>query len=197
MNIFVHLMFATTVRRRIKKSLGVSLSYFGFLYGNILPDISRKYGYHPHYLKDSLNHVIISKDRLIDSNNPGYSSYRFAKELGAINHYLSDFFCMPHTERFQGTRLNHGIYELAMMIRYKKGHKAFRHMLKEQSSTLKPSDLKSFIEENSITYSQNKGSDILDISYALFAGTKLSESMILYSAAVPPKLLHKVCLLES
>ena len=41
MNIIVHLMFAMTLRRQIKRTMGIRLNLPSFLYGNILPDISK------------------------------------------------------------------------------------------------------------------------------------------------------------
>lgn len=186
MNIIVHLMFAVTVRRRIKKTLGFALNLPGFLYGNILPDISKKYGEHPHYMKDALTHVVNTKDYLIEQNAyEPLSPYQFAKELGAINHYLSDFFCLPHTEGYQGSKTQHGIYEFLMIARYRKGSRAFRTLLLAQGNQLELSDLKAFIIDNNKAYQDRKASKINDIRFALFAGTKLSESMLTQIAALP------------
>lgn len=185
MNIIVHLMFAVTVRRRLKKSVGVKLNLRGFLFGNILPDISRKYGAHPHYMKDALPHVMASKDRLLYKNsNKALSSYKFAKELGAMNHYLSDFFCVPHTEGYSRSKAHHGIYELLMIARYRKGLRAYRTLLKDHASLLKPKDLNSFIREHNDIYTRQRASKVTDIQYALFAGTKLGETMLTHSTAI-------------
>lgn len=185
MNVIVHLMFAMTVRRRVKKSMGVSLSFTGFLYGNILPDISKKYGAYPHYMKDALAHVVRTKDEIIEkSYGQPLSKYRFAKELGAINHYLSDFFCLPHTEDYYRGKIYHLYYELLMIARYRKGLIAYRRLLKEHSTrTLMPKELKSFIVEHNKIYRSKSASDIKDIGYALFAGIKLIECVIAHSIA--------------
>lgn len=183
MNIIVHLMFAVTLRRQVKKNIGVSLNLPGFLFGNILPDISRKYGEYPHYMKDALSHVVKSKDNLLFKNHEPFYSYSFAKKLGAMNHYLSDFFCLPHTEGYKGSKAHHGYYEFMMIARYRKGLKAFRTLLKEQNNNLMQRDLKSFIVDNNHSYSNRKASDVNDIRYALYAGTKLSESVLAHSMA--------------
>lgn len=193
MNIVVHLMFAVTVRRCVKKTLGVSLNLPGFLYGNILPDISRKYGAYPHYMKDALIHVVDSKDNLLaESSQEVLSTYRFAREIGAINHYLSDFFCLPHTEEFIGGKLKHGLYELGMITRYKKGLRAWRGMLVKNCGILSPDDIKSFILNNSDVYKNKKASRAKDIGYALFAGSKLLESMIAYSESLADTVKYPV-----
>jgi len=180
-------MFALTLRRRIKKTMGVKLNLPGFLYGNILPDISKKYGAHPHKMKDALSHIIKSKDDLIiQRNNNDYSDYRFAKELGAINHYLSDFFCLPHTERYYKGKIYHQYYEFLMIVRFRKGLRAYRKMLSDDAAILKPCELKNFIVDYNKEYSAKKVSDVNDIRYALFAGVKLVECMVAHTVHTCP-----------
>lgn len=183
MNIIVHLMFAWTVRKRVKKTMGVKLSLTGFLYGNILPDISRRYGSYPHYMKDALPHVVKTKDDIIEKVYDGsISKYRFAKELGAINHYLSDFFCLPHNDGYSGGKIYHQYYELLMIARYRRGLSALRRMLrKNEKRALLPDELKSFIVEYNNMYRSKNASDVKDISYALFAGIKLIECVVAHS----------------
>ncbi len=181
MNIIVHLMFAVTVRRRVKKTLGVSLNLRGFLYGNILPDISKKYGQCPHYMKDALPYVVSSKDRLISNNNHSLYSYQFAKRLGAMNHYLSDFFCQPHNEGYKGSKAHHGYYELMMIARYRKGLRAYRKLMNEQETNLGLRNMKDFIVTHNNSYSAQKASDVNDIRYALFTGATISQSILVQS----------------
>ncbi len=185
MNIIVHLMFAVTVRNRVKDTQGVALNLPGFLFGNILPDISKKYGKHPHFMKDALTHVVNAKDSLLKQNSHvPLSPYQFAKELGALNHYLSDFFCFPHNEGYNGSKAHHGVYELLMIARYRKGLRAFRTLLKDQDARLESGDLKAFIINHNNTYKDKKASKINDIRYALFTGTKLSESILAHISAL-------------
>lgn len=181
MNIIVHLMFAVSIRNRLKKRLGISLNLPGFLYGNILPDISKKYGAHPHYIRNALTHVVSSNEKLSSENNDPLYSYSFAKELGAINHYLSDFFCHPHTEGYSKSKAHHGYYELMMITHYKKGLKALYSLLKSQDSSVHLKDLKMFILDNSKIYTNSKTSDVNDISYALYTGILMSEDILVKS----------------
>lgn len=182
MNIIVHLLFAWTVRNRVKETLGVSLNLRGFLYGNILPDISKKYGEYPHYMKDALSYVVSSRDKLLHNSYP-FNSYQFAKRLGAMNHYLSDFFCQPHNEGYKGSKVHHGYYELMMIARYRKGLQAYRKLLDEYDTVLGLRNLRDFIIIHNKHYSSKGSSDINDIRYALFVGTKLSESILACSLA--------------
>lgn len=183
MNIIVHLMFAVTLRKRLKKSLGITLNLPGFLYGNILPDISKKYGAFPHYIKDALHHVVTSNEKLLAEGNESLNSYKFAKELGAINHYLSDFFCYPHTEGYSKPKVHHAYYELMMVAHYKKGLRALKILLEKQNSSLIFYDLRAFILENNKKYSGHGTSDVNDIGYALFTGVLMIESVLIQSLA--------------
>ena len=49
MNIIVHLLIAQSIRKTVYEQIGIKLSYTGFLYGNILPDISAEYDKLPHF----------------------------------------------------------------------------------------------------------------------------------------------------
>lgn len=182
MNIIVHLMFAVTLRQRVKRTMGIKLNLPGFLYGNILPDISKKYGAHAHYMKDALEHVIKTNDHIIKRHREEYlSNYQFAKEVGAINHYLSDFFCLPHTERYDRGKIYHQYYEFLMIARFRKGLRAYHKMLKNDKTMLKPSEVEDFIINYNKDYADKKISDVNDIRYALFAGIKLVECMVAHS----------------
>jgi hypothetical protein len=98
-----------------------------------------------------------------------------------MNHYLSDFFCLPHTDGYLGTKVYHGLYELFMVARYRKGLNASRAMLKKENALLKPEELKDFILEKSKLYAGKKSSGVNDIRFALFAGTKMSQCIVVHS----------------
>ena len=104
-----------------------------------------------------------------------------------MNHYLSDFFCLPHTQGYKGSKAHHGYYELMMIARYRKGLKAYRKLLKEHDPDLNQRDLMSFIVDNNKTYSEIKASDVNDIRYALYAGTKFNECILAHSMAAACK----------
>ena len=94
MNIIVHLMFAVSIRNRLKKRLGISLNLRGFLYGNILPDISRKYGAHPHYIKVLLLMLFPPTRSFHLKTMIPFTPIDLLKAR-VINHYLSDFSATP------------------------------------------------------------------------------------------------------
>jgi hypothetical protein len=100
-----------------------------------------------------------------------------------MNHYLSDFFCLPHNEGYRGSKAHHGYYELMMIARYRKGLRAFRKFLDEQDTSMGLRNFKEFIIMHNKNYANKKASDINDIRYALFAVTKLSESILAQSLA--------------
>lgn len=68
MNILVHLLIARSVRATVYRSVGVKLRAADFFYGNILPDLSQTAGQAPHFLKDSLEYVLQSAEKLRDAS---------------------------------------------------------------------------------------------------------------------------------
>ena len=89
-----------------------------FIYGNIKPDALSKYKLHRHYMDESFEMIANKIDYLshldLDdlSLKPFYAS-RFSQELGVVCHFLCDFFCVAHSERweFKHSMNRHVVYE--------------------------------------------------------------------------------------
>lgn len=122
MNIIGHVLIACSVRENVYRATGVRLSFSGFLNGNVLPDISAKYGKNPHYFKSSYGFVINRMRRLRDVLEVRrLGSYRCSLSAGVITHYLSDFFCYAHSECCTYDIYRHHWYELCMLWRFPGG----------------------------------------------------------------------------
>ncbi|MGL4739564.1 MAG: zinc dependent phospholipase C family protein [Sarcina sp.] len=81
------------------------ISYNNFLYGNIKPDMVSKYKLKKHYMDESFT-MVIDKIKALSSLsdnelNKSTATIRFSQELGVICHFLCDFFCIPHSERWE------------------------------------------------------------------------------------------------
>lgn len=76
-----------------------------FLWGNIKPDCFSVYKFKKHYEFESFNMIINKCNFLaslnIDTINYLYRVRRFNQELGVICHFICDFFCRPHYERWE------------------------------------------------------------------------------------------------
>lgn len=76
-----------------------------FIYGNLKPDASPQYVFKKHYLNESFDTIEKKINYLcsltIDSISRYLSVSKFSQELGVICHFLCDFFCVPHSERWE------------------------------------------------------------------------------------------------
>ena len=76
-----------------------------FVWGNIKPDCVSKYKFHKHYLDESFP-MIIRKIQFLSTLSityiyRSYSLNKFNQELGVICHFLCDYFCVPHNQRWE------------------------------------------------------------------------------------------------
>lgn len=76
-----------------------------FIWGTLKPDCASKYKFKKHYLNESLP-MIVKKIQFLSSLNLSYiykhySLNRFNQELGVICHFLCDYFCVPHHQRWE------------------------------------------------------------------------------------------------
>lgn len=110
-----------TISNALIENLDSSKSFFykrkDFIYGNIKPDMTSKYVLHKHYLKESFDMIIGKIKSLcklsLDFIEKYFSISKFSQELGVICHFLCDFFCVPHSQRweFSHSFKKHVIYE--------------------------------------------------------------------------------------
>ena len=93
-----------------------------FIYGNLKPDAVPQYVFKKHYLNESFDTIAQKINYLcsltIDSLSRYFSVSKFSQELGVICHFLCDFFCVPHSERweFKHSMKKHMSYEKELSI---------------------------------------------------------------------------------
>ena len=112
-----HLTISNALIENLDSSKSFFISEKNFIYGNIKPDMTSKYVLHKHYLKESF-YMIIGKIKSLcklslDFIEKYFSISKFSQELGVICHFLCDFFCVPHSQRweFSHSFKKHVIYE--------------------------------------------------------------------------------------
>lgn len=76
-----------------------------FIWGNLKPDSVSKYKFKKHYIDESLEMIVekiqfLSSLTLDDIYNK-YSISKFNQELGVVCHFLCDYFCIPHFQRWE------------------------------------------------------------------------------------------------
>lgn len=100
-----HFMISKSVINNIDQSKSFFINESNFIYGNMKPDAFSKYVLKKHYLDESLD-MIISKIKYLTSLTlNGISKYfsvsKLSQELGVICHFLCDFFCVAHSQRWE------------------------------------------------------------------------------------------------
>lgn len=103
-----HKIIAKNIHQSILEIYDIELDKNKLLWGSISPDMLPQYKLHRHYKKESLNFIVneivklIFVSRFIEFNSKldpiGMSV--LSKKIGIISHYLSDFVCLPHAERW-------------------------------------------------------------------------------------------------
>jgi len=117
-----HLTISQALIENLDPAKSFFLSEKNFIYGNIKPDMTSKYVLHKHYLKESFDMIINKIKSLcklsLDFIEKYFSVSKFSQELGVICHFLCDFFCVPHSQRweFSHSFKKHVIYEKDLQI---------------------------------------------------------------------------------
>ena len=112
-----HLTISNALIENLDSSKSFFISEKNVIYGNIKPDMTSKYVLHKHYLKESFDMIIGKIKSLcklsLDFIEKYFSISKFSQELGVICHFLCDFFCVPHSQRweFSHSFKKHVIYE--------------------------------------------------------------------------------------
>ncbi|MBE6055163.1 MAG: hypothetical protein E7212_14915 [Clostridium sartagoforme] len=95
------------------------ISSRNFIWGNLKPDSVSKYKFKKHYFDESFD-MIVKKIKFLSSLSLDdiyirYSIGKFNQELGVICHFLCDYFCVPHHQRWEfkspGAVKDHVLYE--------------------------------------------------------------------------------------
>ncbi|NLJ98792.1 MAG: zinc dependent phospholipase C family protein [Tissierellia bacterium] len=109
-----HKIIAKNIHENIYDIYGLKLDENKLLWGSIAPDILPQYRLRRHYKEESLNYIIKEITRLIFISryveiNPDIDPIAIkilSKKIGIISHYLSDYVCLPHAERWTFTSNN-------------------------------------------------------------------------------------------
>ncbi|RDY29483.1 hypothetical protein CHL78_001920 [Romboutsia weinsteinii] len=117
-----HFTIAKSVIDNIDPTKSFFFSENNFIYGNLKPDAVSKYFLEKHYLDESYDMIKSKIEYLcnltLDDISKYFSVSKISQELGVICHFLCDFFCVAHSQRW---KLNHSmskhiIYEKELHI---------------------------------------------------------------------------------
>lgn len=163
-----HKMIARNIIKSISLSNRDIMDEKNFIRGNTKPDNISMYKLKKHY-KDESFYMIVSKIHLLSSLSKqeilnSYGKKRFNQELGVVCHFLCDYFCLAHAERweFKNKFKKHVQYELVLG----KIAESYTYNYHENIN-VEISDIADFINNMLVEYNAVKGfeSDIIFAQY--------------------------------
>lgn len=85
-----------------------------FAWGSIKPDLAIPPFRKKHYMKETLDEIV---DMILElaSRRREYTVPELSERIGEVTHFITDFFCLPHSERWEfiksGRTIEHIAYE--------------------------------------------------------------------------------------
>lgn len=186
-----HKLIGTKVYEHINNSYGIELNYDKLVWGSIAPDILPKYKLYRHYYENSIDYIIlrIAKliiiNRFLDFTNCNYIDLKsFSRDIGIISHYLSDFTCLAHADRwtFLKSLIKHVKYENELN-EYSKNHVFEMGVIKTEDIEIDENlfnmlpKIKHYVESVVNEYLEDESFD-RDLNYALNINFKIFEFII-------------------
>lgn len=116
-----HKLISNHLYEHIKDNYDIELNYDRLTWGSIAPDILPKYKLYRHYYDNSIDYIILRIAKLIfvhrflDFTNCNYVALKvFSRDIGIISHYLADFTCRAHADRWEMPKslVKHMKYEI-------------------------------------------------------------------------------------
>lgn len=97
MNKPTHLIFGEIIWKYLDENYGITLNRAGFLLGNIAPDLTFSFVFHPHERKYASEHLRVAIDAAIKAGDimDFDAGFFLAERLGSICHYCADFSARP------------------------------------------------------------------------------------------------------
>lgn len=169
-----HLIISKSIVNNIDSNKTFFISEKNFLYGNVKPDATSKYFFKKHYLDESLD-MIISKitclcNLTVNCLSKYFSISKFSQEIGVICHFLCDFFCVAHSQRWEMS------HSLSKHVKYENNLNAFAKDL--DLSKYKGDNFNNFEIFFSKLYDEYKNS--IDYKNDLYFSTYVCNSVVNY-----------------
>lgn len=184
-----HKVIASNIQKNIYDIYGIELNKESIKWGAIAPDILPQYKFKRHYKEESLNYVVgeivkliyISRYLELNLDTDPIKNKIISQKIGIISHYLSDFVCLPHAERwtFPNNMFKHMNYEsklndYCMQHEFKKNVISIEDIdiFQDKIIRLKPI-IKEYIENVIDEYSFKVGFEY-DLNFALSLNLKIT-----------------------
>lgn len=171
-----HLKMALLIYENLDNDCKALLDLHAFRMGNIKPDFTKKLKSCPHTFEGSYEKITALIELL--KNYSEINPYEFSEVLGIINHFISDYFCMPHNPKLRGIGLiKHMLYEKRLANIYRK-------MIKGKDKRLdiddfeNIDDIDTYIKKSYNNYLLQTSSAVNDICYAVRTCTMVSRLLV-------------------
>src|SRR6056297_2393813 len=174
MNLLTHIELSKVIYKNLKDK--IVLEKNSFVYGNIKPDLTNKLLKKPHTVENYMHYVCEEAEYLMEEE---VSLHEFSFRLGEICHYISDFFCLYHTdlEIFNEFK-KHFIYELKLHFVLLKNIRSIGSKFGEINSR---QNIHSIIEEFQNQYFEKPSNMKKDLDYAFMATVYICETVYAFS----------------
>ncbi|MEG1004238.1 MAG: zinc dependent phospholipase C family protein [Clostridium sp.] len=149
-----------------------------FIWGNIKPDCASRYKFKKHYYNESIDMVVEMIEKLsslsISEINNESSIGKFSGVLGVVCHFLTDYYCLPHYQRweFKNAMRPHVVYERELS-KVSKNYKV--NVIKNNS--LKPSNIREFIDGTLEIYAIDQSFEN-DLNFAYYVCSSIFDMII-------------------
>lgn len=162
-----HILLAKSVVDGLDTDTSKLICDKNFIYGNVKPDALSKYKLKKHYLDESYemirNKIIMLSSLSLEDLEKNFTMGSFSQELGVCCHFLADFFCVAHSERweFKKKMYTHVMYEKGL-TKYAKDYR-FKN---ERESSIE--DFDRFFFKVYEEYKSNGNYEANDLQYATY-----------------------------
>ncbi|WP_158082630.1 zinc dependent phospholipase C family protein [Clostridium thermobutyricum] len=162
-----HKLVANILYDNIDDNKKFLISKNRFIWGTIKPDCASKYKFTKHYFDESSDMILemiedlanMTPDEVIQ-NGTG----KFSAELGVICHFLCDYYCIPHAQRweFKNSMRQHVNYERELAKIAKHYDVSLMRL-----DRLEVKDIREFIDKTQEMY-RKKESFLNDLNFAYY-----------------------------
>lgn len=162
-----HKLVANILYDNIDDNKKFLISKNRFIWGTIKPDCASKYKFTKHYFDESSDMILemiedlanMTPDEVIQ-NGTG----KFSAELGVICHFLCDYYCIPHAQRweFKNAMRQHVNYERELAKIAKHYDVSLMRL-----DRLEVKDIREFIDKTQEMY-RKKESFLNDLNFAYY-----------------------------
>ncbi|WP_438520937.1 zinc dependent phospholipase C family protein [Clostridium sp.] len=149
-----------------------------FIWGNIKPDCASRYKFKKHYYNESIDMVVEMIEKLsslsISEINNESSIGKFSGVLGVVCHFLTDYYCLPHHQRweFKNAMRPHVVYERELS-KVSKNYKV--NVIK--NNNLKASNIREFIDGTLEIYAIDQSFEN-DLNFAYYVCSSIFDMII-------------------